>query len=66
MIYEMPIYDGGLKVWRVLNLQTGTFYCLEYKTEALALASIKQGELRDGKTVCRIRVQDLYQLLPQP
>jgi len=50
-IYEMPIYDGALKNWRVLNCHTGTFYSTEFETLEQALKSIKTGEDRSGLTV---------------
>lgn len=50
-IIEAVVYDGAIKVWRVLNVLTGTVYSTQYDTKEDARASIKDGEIRSGKTV---------------
>ena len=64
-IYEMAIYDGGLKDWRILNLNSGSFYCTKYKSQQEAEANIKEGELRGGKAVKKITRLDALALLDQ-
>ncbi len=61
-IYETVIYDGALKNWRVLNLNTGTFYSLSYEDEEQAIHSIKNGEKRAGATVQYIPREKLLRL----
>lgn len=51
-IYELPVYDGRTKVYRVLNLSTGTVYSPSYETLTEAIASIEAGQRRgDGIVV---------------
>lgn len=54
-IFEMPIYDGRMKEWRVLNLSTNTFYSVSYETPEEAAQSIEHETERAGKTVIRIK-----------
>lgn len=66
-IFEMPVYCGDRKTWRVLNLNTGTVYCLDYDTEQEALDSINHGTIgRAGQTVCRVRMKSLRHYLADP
>lgn len=58
-IYELPVYDGALKNWRILNLNTGTFYSMSYPSEAQAGAEIKDGAMRGHQTVKRITREQL-------
>lgn len=53
MIYELVIYDGGMKNYRILNLATGTFYSTEYETlvEAMTAAKKCDGEVRNDNIV---------------
>jgi hypothetical protein len=51
MIFETVIYDGGMKEFRVLNLMTGTFYCVKYDTYEEAWNSIEDGVERAGHIV---------------
>jgi hypothetical protein len=62
-IYEMVIYDGGMKNWRVLNLNSGSFYCTSYDSEQKARDSIEEGEERAGRIVRRIELQRVQELL---
>lgn len=50
IIYEMPVFDGRAKEWRVLNLLTGTVYSESYDSESAALADINEGEKRGQAT----------------
>ena len=50
-IHETPVYCGAMKVWRILNVNSGTLYSMEYDTEEQALNGIKAGEVRNNKTV---------------
>lgn len=58
-IYEMPVFDGGTKVWKILNLTTGSIYSKDYKTEQLASDAIEHGQNRANATVCRIDLREL-------
>lgn len=51
MIIETVVYCGRLKVFRVLNLNTGTVYSVDYDTHLLAQDSIEHGSIRDGQVV---------------
>jgi len=62
-IYEIAIFDGGLKNWRVLNLSTLTFYCLDYDTKEEAEAAIEAGEVRCGEIVTAVSHQDAVNAL---
>ncbi len=50
-IWEVPVYCGARKVWRVLNLSTGTVYNYDDETQAEAIASIEEGAMRAAKIV---------------
>lgn len=52
-IFEIPVYDGSQKVWRVLNITSGTVYSPEYETEDEANAAIEDGTKRAGSFVVR-------------
>ena len=62
-IYEVPIFDGALKNWRVLNLNTGTFYFLNYDSEEDAASSIEDGEIRLGRVVKRLSREEILDYL---
>lgn len=65
-IYEVPVFDGQWKGWRLLNLNTGTVYSgVEYETKELAAKSIEDGQLRDGAIVKRVTLDDIRTLLAQ-
>lgn len=55
----MVVYDGAMKVWRVLNLTTGTVYSSEHDTKELAEASIEDGQKRAGFFVKRVTLEDI-------
>ena len=59
MIYEVVVYCGATKVFRVLNLSTGTVYSCDYDTFDEAFASIKDGEIRSGKVVKRTTLEEI-------
>lgn len=59
MIFETVIYDGGMKQFRVLNLVTGTFYCVAYDTYNEAWNTIADGTERAGDIVKAICIQDI-------
>ena len=46
-IIEMPVFDGRLKEWRILNLNTGTVYSMAFKTEVDASRGIQLAERAD-------------------
>lgn len=50
-IYEVPVYDGAKKVWRVLNVNSGTIYSKEFETAEEAYDSINDGEKRGEQQV---------------
>lgn len=45
LIIEVPVYCGARKVWRTLNLNTGTVYGTEHPTEQDAYNAIPRGEV---------------------
>jgi hypothetical protein len=54
IIYEMPVYCGAMKVWRVLNLHSGTIYSMNFPTFEKASKSIKSSK---NDTYNRIKVE---------
>lgn len=60
-IYEMAVYCGRTKVWRVLNINTGTVYSSEFGTIGEANASIEDGEPRAGLIVKRVTLNEVAQ-----
>lgn len=62
-IYEMPVYCGRQKEWRILNLNTGTVYSNSYETEEEAINSIKIGEERAGSKVVALELFDVKEIL---
>ena len=62
-IYETAVYCGRTKVWRILNLNTGTIYVEEFKTNALALAAIEDGTVRGASVVQMIPLVDIVKTL---
>ncbi len=62
-IYETAIYDGRMKNWRVLNLNTGTFYTQEYDERGKAESSIEDGEKRGEYTVKAVPLSSTLRLL---
>lgn len=62
-IYEVPIYDGALKNWRILNLNTGTFYSMKYATQNEAVADIEHLTERAGTTVRRVFLPEVVRAL---
>lgn len=62
-IHEVPVYDGRYKVWRVLNVTTGTVYSEEHQSEYLASQSIEAGQPRNGHVVLRHALSEINGLL---
>lgn len=62
-IHEVPVYDGRLKEWRVLNVTTGTVYSGAHDSEEAASQSIKDGEVRGDSTVKRHSLRTVAGLL---
>jgi hypothetical protein len=62
-IYETVVYCGRTKVWRVLNLNTGTVYSLDYEEKQQAIDSIEDGKERAGYIVKYIELFDLRRKL---
>lgn len=58
-IYETIVYCGRLKMFRILNLNSGTIYSMEYETEGEARNNIIDGEIRLGKPVKFIALSTL-------
>ena len=63
MIYEMPVYCGKLKEWRILNLLTGTVYSSDFPSEDAAFNAIEDGQVRAEYTVKAIRLRQARQAL---
>lgn len=63
MIYELVVYCGSTKVFRVLNLSSGTVYSNTYNTFDEASASIEDGEVRAGKLVKRTTLEEINRRL---
>lgn len=63
MIYEMVVYCGARKVFRILNITTGSIYSMDYETEKEASDAIEDGEERCGDIVKRISIGDMRTLL---
>ena len=59
----MPVYCGALKVWRVLNLNTGTVYSMHFNSEKEAIASIQEGEIRAGATVKKVSIPQVCEIV---
>ena len=53
IIYEMPVYCGRTKVWRVLNLSSLTVYSGDYEDREAAFLSIRDGEERCGDAIIK-------------
>jgi hypothetical protein len=62
-IHEVPVYDGKTKVWRILNISTGTIYSGDDPTEEAALRAIEDGKQRAGATVRAWRLEVLQAVL---
>lgn len=62
-IYEVAVYCGRLKEWRVLNLTTGTVYSLEHSSLEEANAGIEDGEIRVGRVVKRVTLAEIREAL---
>ena len=58
-IYEMPVYCGRLKEWRILNLNTGTIYSMSYETEENAKKDISVGEIRGNRPVVAVSLEQV-------
>lgn len=50
---ETTVYDGRYKVWRVLNLNSGTVYSNDHESKEAAAASIEHNTFRAGYIVRR-------------
>lgn len=64
-IYEMPVYCGKQKEWRILNLNTGTVYSCAYETEEAAANSIENGKQRCGSLVVALEVFEVRRMLDE-
>ena len=63
MIYEMPVYDGRTKEWRILNITTGSVYSGTNITMADTEAAIEDGVERAGHIVRRVTLRELQAIL---
>ena len=48
-----------MKDWRILNLNTGTFYSMHFVTREEADAAISEGEVRGDLSVKRISLPEV-------
>lgn len=62
-IFELPVYDGAQKVFRVLNLATGTVYSNEHNTLNEAIKGIEDGKIRAGCEVKFVTLEEINLLL---
>lgn len=63
MIFELVVYDGSQKVFRVLNLNTGTVYSCEHESYGAAFTSIDDGAERAGNIVKAVTLEQIHRLL---
>jgi hypothetical protein len=61
-IFEMAIYCGRMKEWRILNITTGSVYSMSYDTEADASKNIEDGKVRAGCRVVRVTRADVQHI----
>lgn len=57
LILETVVYDGSQKVWRILNLNTGTVYSSEFAEQVKAIDAIEHGKIRGGRKVQYVSLQ---------
>lgn len=62
-IFEMPVYDGRTKEWRILNLNSGTVYSGTDETEEAASNAIEDGSKRAECIVKRLSLSGLFSML---
>lgn len=62
-IYEIIVFDGQTKDWRVLNLNTGTIYTTGHKSYELALSAIRINEKRGDFIVKHVKLCDIEKAL---
>ena len=64
-IYETVVYCGARKVFRILNLMSGTIYSMDFETqeEAFAAALKEDGKERAGKIVKVVRLPQIVEAL---
>jgi len=62
-IYEMVVFCGRTKVFRILNISTGSLYSMDFKTQKEAEDAIDSEKERNGKTVQRVSLGDLRIIL---
>lgn len=63
MIFETVVYCGAMKVFRVLNLSTGSIYSSDFATEDEANEAIEDGAIRGESLVKCVPLSDLNILL---
>jgi hypothetical protein len=64
-IWEMPVYCGRLKEWRILNITTGSVYSGSHASQESASEAIEDGTIRAGAMVRRVSLREIQQLLSQ-
>ncbi len=52
-IHEVAVMDGAIKIWRILNLNSGTLYSRPYDSQEEADIAIASETTRDGLPVKR-------------
>ena len=62
-IYEVVVFDGAIKTFRILNLTTGTVYSMNFDTFEDADKAIERGEVRGECFVQAVDIQDIQTLL---
>jgi hypothetical protein len=63
IIYEMPIFCGRLKEWRVLNLNTGTVYPSSFEFYQQAADSIEDRKVRGEYLVQKVENLSVIDML---
>jgi hypothetical protein len=62
-IYETVVYCGRMKEYRILNLTTGSIYSMSYEDSGSAFKDINDEEMRFGKRVTRLRLENVQEIL---
>ncbi len=59
MIFETVVYDGAIKDWRILNINTGTVYSKGFDSKQEAIDAVEHGTIRDGLLVQFVSLESI-------